>query len=83
MHFVAFVYTLTLLAATAERVADDWIDPFDMLNYEPSSRGRESAEVRISGSFERLIIQLPLGRVLWLCSGKYKCVSSIVWLAGV
>lgn len=40
---VALLYSF-MLAALAERVADDWIDPFDMLNHEPSTRGRESVE---------------------------------------
>lgn len=44
---VALLYSL-MLTALAERVADDWIDPFDMLNHEPSTRARESVEVRIS-----------------------------------
>lgn len=44
---VALLYSF-MLAALAERVVDDWIDPFDMLNHEPSTRGRESVEVRIS-----------------------------------
>lgn len=33
-------------AAAAERVADDWVDPFDMLDYEYSTRRKESLEVR-------------------------------------
>lgn len=48
MLLVALVFSL-MLAATAERVADDWVDPFDMLNYESSTTGRESVEVRING----------------------------------
>lgn len=44
---VALLYAF-MLTALAEIVEDDWIDPFDMLNHEPSARGRESMEVRIS-----------------------------------
>lgn len=44
---VALLYAF-MLTALAERVADDWIDPFDMLNQEPSARERESVEVRIT-----------------------------------
>ncbi|XP_075878858.1 chloride channel CLIC-like protein 1 isoform X2 [Nelusetta ayraudi] len=40
---VALLYAF-MLTALAERVADDWIDPFDMLNQEPSARERESVE---------------------------------------
>lgn len=36
-----------VLAALTERVADDWVDPFDMLNYERNAGERESVEVRI------------------------------------
>lgn len=64
MLLVALVYLL-MQAATAERVADDWVDPFDMLNYESSTRS-ESVEVRINGR----LIKLPF---------KSRCVSPL-WI---
>lgn len=61
-----------ILAATAERVADDWVDPFDMLNYESSTRGRESLEVRINGWLMNLPVRSrfvsPCGENLSLSS---------------
>lgn len=48
MLLVALVCS-AMLAAMAERVADDWIDPFDMLNYESSTREMDPVEVRING----------------------------------
>lgn len=45
MLFVVLICSLTL-AATGQQVEDDWIDPYDMLNYDPSTKTmRKPAEV--------------------------------------
>lgn len=46
MLLAAFIYSL-VLAATAQEVEDDWIDPYDMLNYDPTTKTmRESVKVQ-------------------------------------
>lgn len=46
MLLIVLVCSLTL-AVTAQQVEDDWIDPYDMLKYDPSTKTmRKAAEVR-------------------------------------
>lgn len=51
MLLIVLVCSLTL-AATDQKVEDDWIDPYDMLNYDSSTKTmRKPAEVGEFKSF--------------------------------
>lgn len=48
MLLAALIYSLVLVA-TAQKVEDDWIDPYDMLNYDPNTKTmREPVKVGCS-----------------------------------